>query len=70
MSNVKVINNRSELLAYKLAEWVCLREQPVDRLATVMVWCEANEITATNNEMEYMLQHWHDYVTLNEGHWH
>ena len=50
------------LIAFRLAEWVCLRQQPVERLATVRLWAEVNQFSLTEEETEYALAHWLDFV--------
>ena len=61
---MKTITNRQELIAYKLAEFVCLRNAPVTRRATVVLWAEVNNIQMSEDDIDYALGHWHDYVTI------
>jgi len=56
------ITDRKTCIAYRLAEWVCLRQHPVERLATVRLWAEVNHIELTEDEAEYALMHWLDFV--------
>ena len=58
------IKNRQELIAYKLAEHVVCRQTPVIRRVTVKVWAEVNELELSDEEIDYALAHWHDYVIV------
>lgn len=53
---------RSEKLAYLYAEWVCYRQIPSMRRATVAVWAEANGHAISMDELDYVWNHWRDYV--------
>lgn len=59
---IKTITTRKEKLAYDLAAWVCFRQQPITRRATVVVWAEANNIQLTDDEIDYAFEHWLDFI--------
>ena len=56
------ITCRKELIAYRLAEWMVSRQCPAIRLVTVRLWADINHYAISDDEAEYALQHWHDYV--------
>ena len=57
-------DDHKRLIAFQLAEWVCFRQQPVERLATVRLWAEVNQLSLTEEETEYALTHWSDFVVF------
>jgi len=57
-------DDHKRLIAFQLAEWVCFRQQPVERLATVRLWADVNHILLTDDEVEYALAHWSDFVCV------
>ncbi|MCU7927526.1 MAG: hypothetical protein KZQ97_13925 [Candidatus Thiodiazotropha sp. (ex Dulcina madagascariensis)] len=59
---MKTLSTRNEAIAYQLASWVCIRQNPVTKRATVKVWAEANDLRLTDDEIDYALGHWTDYV--------
>jgi len=59
-----VANDRVQQIALQLAKWVCFRQEPVERLATVRLWAEVNQIPLSGDEVDYVLAHWSDYVVF------
>jgi len=55
-------DDHKQLIAFRLAEWVCFRQQSVELLATVFLWAEVNQLSLTEEETEYALMHWFDFV--------
>ena len=58
----KTINNRQELLAYCFAALACLRQLPSVRRATIICWAEANKLRLSDEDINYIFEHWTDYI--------
>jgi hypothetical protein len=56
--------SRLQRIAYQAAQWAVARRQRIERLATVLLWAECNNIELNHDEALFVLNRWHDYVTI------